>query len=49
LENVGHMVMLEQPDAVADLLKQFIDNIPLKVRKATKKRTKPEEVADPVP
>ena len=41
--------MLEQPDAVADLLKQFIDNIPLKVRKVTKKRIKPDEVVDPVP
>ena len=48
LDNAGHMVMLEQPDVVADLLKQFIDNIPLKVRKATKKRIKPNEVADPV-
>jgi pimeloyl-ACP methyl ester carboxylesterase len=48
LENAGHMVMQEQPDAVADLLKKFIDNIPLKVRKATKKRIKPEEVVDPV-
>jgi len=48
LDNAGHMVMLEQPDAVADLLKQFIDNIPLKVRKATKKRIKPNEAADPV-
>ena len=41
--------MLEQPDTVADLLKQFIDNIPLKVRKVTKKRVQPNEVADPVP
>jgi pimeloyl-ACP methyl ester carboxylesterase len=48
LDNAGHMVMLEQPDAVADLLKQFIDNIPLKVRKATKKRSKSKEVAGPV-
>ena len=49
LDNAGHMVMLEKPDAVADLLKQFIDNIPLKVRKVTKKRAQPDEVADPVP
>jgi hypothetical protein len=48
LENAGHMVMLEQPDAVADLLKLFIDNIPLKVRKVTKKRIQPNEVVDPV-
>jgi pimeloyl-ACP methyl ester carboxylesterase len=48
LDHAGHMVMLEQPDAVADLLKQFIDNIPLKVRKATRKRIKPDEMADPV-
>ncbi|MDO9303211.1 MAG: alpha/beta hydrolase [Anaerolineales bacterium] len=49
LDKAGHMVMLEQPDAVADLLKQFIDNIPFKVRKARKKRIKPNAVADPVP
>lgn len=48
LDNAGHMVMQEQPDAVADLLKQFIDNIPLKVRKVTKKRIQPNPVADPV-
>ncbi len=49
LDNAGHMVMLERPDAVADLLKQFIDNIPLKVRKVTKKRIKPDEMVDSVP
>jgi pimeloyl-ACP methyl ester carboxylesterase len=49
LDNAGHMVMLEKPDTVAVLLKQFIDNIPLKVRKVTKKRVQPNEVADPVP
>jgi hypothetical protein len=31
---------------VADLLKQFIDNIPLKVRKARKKRIIPEGEVD---
>jgi pimeloyl-ACP methyl ester carboxylesterase len=41
LENAGHMVMLEQPDAVADLLKKFVDGIPLKVKKARKKRVTP--------
>jgi pimeloyl-ACP methyl ester carboxylesterase len=48
LDHAGHMVMLEQPDTVANLLKQFIDNIPLKVKKATKKRTPPTLAADPV-
>jgi pimeloyl-ACP methyl ester carboxylesterase len=48
LDNAGHMVMLEQPDAVANLLKQFIDNIPLKIRKARKKRILPNEMNDPV-
>jgi pimeloyl-ACP methyl ester carboxylesterase len=48
LENAGHMVMLEQPNAVADLLKQFIDGIPVKVKKARKKRVAPTEVVDPV-
>jgi pimeloyl-ACP methyl ester carboxylesterase len=41
LENAGHMVMLEQPDAVADLLKKFIDGIPLKTKKARRKRVTP--------
>ncbi len=41
LENAGHMVMLEQPDAVADLLKKFMDGIPLKVKKTRKKRVAP--------
>lgn len=48
LEHAGHMLMLEQPNAVADLLKEFIDNIPLKVRKVRKKRILPNEVVDPV-
>jgi pimeloyl-ACP methyl ester carboxylesterase len=48
LENAGHMVMLEQPDAVADLLKKFIDGIPLKVKKTRKKRIPPNEAAGPV-
>ncbi len=48
LDHAGHMVMLEQPDAVADLLKQFIDSIPLKVRKPRKKRIPPTEEVDPV-
>lgn len=47
LDNAGHMVMLEQPDAVADLLKQFIDSIPLKVRKPRKKRIIPDGTVDP--
>lgn len=47
LENAGHMVMLEQPNAVADLLKKFIDGIPLKVKKTRKKRIQPPEVVDP--
>lgn len=41
VDNAGHMVMAEQPDAVAELLKQFIDNIPLDATKATKKRIPP--------
>jgi pimeloyl-ACP methyl ester carboxylesterase len=48
LEHAGHMVMLEQPNAVADLLKQFIDNIPVRVRKPRKKRILPNELVDPV-
>jgi pimeloyl-ACP methyl ester carboxylesterase len=41
LENAGHMVMLEQPNEIADLLKKFIDGIPMKVKKARKKRVTP--------
>ena len=48
VENAGHMVMAEQPDVVADLLKQFIDKIPFRVRKPTKKRIKPNTGVDPV-
>jgi pimeloyl-ACP methyl ester carboxylesterase len=48
LEHAGHMVMLEQPDEVADLLKKFIDGIPLKVKKTRKKRTIPNGTVDPV-
>jgi pimeloyl-ACP methyl ester carboxylesterase len=28
LEKTGHMLMLEQPEAVATLLKQFLDDLP---------------------
>ena len=33
VDHAGHMVITEQPDAVADLLKKFIDNIPLRASK----------------
>jgi len=48
LEHAAHMVMLEQPDAVADLLKQFIDKIPLKAKRVTKKRVPPSPAVDPI-
>jgi pimeloyl-ACP methyl ester carboxylesterase len=38
VENAGHLVMLEQPDVVADLLKQFVESIPPRVRKPRKKK-----------
>ncbi len=38
VENAGHLVMLERPDLVADMLKQFVDKIPLRVRKPRKKK-----------
>ncbi len=47
LEHAGHMVMLEQPDVVADLLKQFLDKLPVR-RKPAKKRLVPEGEVDPV-
>jgi pimeloyl-ACP methyl ester carboxylesterase len=48
LEHAGHMVMLEQPDVVADLLKQFIDGIPMKIRKPGKRRSISNGTVDPV-
>jgi len=33
VENAGHLVMAEQPDMVADLLKHFMDNLPPRTRK----------------
>lgn len=46
LDHAGHMVMLEQPNKVADLLKQFIDGIPMKVKKTRKKRAAPVASVD---
>ena len=43
VDNAGHMVMAEQPDAVADLLKQFIDNIPPRTRKVRPNIVEPVE------
>jgi pimeloyl-ACP methyl ester carboxylesterase len=37
VDNAGHMVMAEQPDIVADLLKQFIDNIPLRATRKVRR------------
>ena len=48
VDHAGHMVMAEQPDIVANLLKQFIDKIPFRVRKPTKKRVISNEELDPV-
>ncbi len=44
VDNAGHMVMAEQPDIVADILKQFIDNLP----KMTNRRVKPDGKVDSV-
>jgi alpha-beta hydrolase superfamily lysophospholipase len=46
LDHAGHMVMLEQPDEVADLLKQFLDKLPVR-RRPAKKRLIPEGTVDP--
>lgn len=46
VDDSGHMVMLEQPDTVANLLMQFIDNIPLRVGKAAGRRIAPKGGAD---
>lgn len=47
VERAGHMVMLEQPDQVADLLKKFLDDLPAR-RKAAKPRRIPKGTADSV-
>jgi pimeloyl-ACP methyl ester carboxylesterase len=47
LEHAGHMVMLEQPDDVADLLKRFLDGLPVR-RKRTKKRLISDGVTDSI-
>ena len=44
VENAGHMVMAEQPDLVAGLLKQFIDDLP----KIKRKRISHDGKADSV-
>ena len=44
VDKTGHMVMAEQPDIVADLLKQFIDTLP----KTTRRRVAPNGKADSV-
>jgi len=46
VENAGHLVMAEQPDMVADLLKQFVDGIPPRTRKK-KERITPDGEAAP--
>jgi len=45
LDQAGHMVMLEKPDDVADLLKQFLDKLPAR-RKPVKPRITPDGEVD---
>lgn len=47
LENTGHLVMAEQPDVVADLMKQFVDTLPVRARKTKTERVLLNEEADP--
>ena len=47
VENAGHLVMTEQPEVVAELLKQFIDNLPPRSRKK-KERIIPDGETVPV-
>jgi len=47
LDGAGHMVMLEKPDEVADLLKKFLDGIPAR-RKPSKPRLIPNREVDSV-
>ena len=46
LNHAGHMVMLEQPDEVADLLKRFLDGLPTR-RKPANPRLVPDGIIDP--
>jgi pimeloyl-ACP methyl ester carboxylesterase len=48
VDHAGHMVMLEQPDFVADLLKKFIDDLPPRARKTKKARILPDGETDSV-
>lgn len=48
LENAGHMVMLEQVDIVAELLKKFLDDLPPRARKTKKTRSNPDGETDSV-
>jgi pimeloyl-ACP methyl ester carboxylesterase len=48
LENAGHMVMAEQADLVAELLKKFIDELPPRPRKTKKARNIPDGEPAPV-
>jgi pimeloyl-ACP methyl ester carboxylesterase len=48
VDHTGHMVMLEQPDFVAELLKKFIDGLPPRARKTKKARILPDGETDPV-
>lgn len=45
VENAGHLVMAEQPDIVADLLKQFIDHLPPRTRRKKERITPDGETA----
>jgi len=46
LDRAGHMVMLEKPDEVAELLKHFLDKLPTR-RKPAKARLTPDGIVDP--
>ncbi|MBE0672112.1 MAG: alpha/beta hydrolase [Anaerolineales bacterium] len=48
LEGAGHMVMIEKPDEVADLLKKFLDGLPVSRRKPVKVRLVTDGEADSV-
>jgi len=46
IENAGHLVMLEQPETVAELLKSFVKSIPPRVRKPRKKKVEAQEIKE---
>jgi pimeloyl-ACP methyl ester carboxylesterase len=46
IENAGHLVIAEQPEKVAELLKAFVESLPVRTRKPGAKKTAAAENAE---